>query len=192
MRRSMTSRKGIETPPGLGVDAQELSIDAVQVEAKTRQHAATKRMRMARGMTIDSGAADNVMPRRMVRGVNNEVRSSAGSKAGVHYVAACNTRIPNEGECDFHVTTKDGTPEHYVFQIADVNKALCAVSYLVDHGHQVVFDQDPITGIDTSRIVHKRSGKTIPLKRERNVWMIDVYIEEETGRNDSKGFGRRG
>ena len=101
-------------------------------------------------------------------------------------------RIRNEGECDFHFTTQDGTPENYVFQIANVNKPLCAVSYLVDHGHQVIFDRDASTGIDTSRIVHKKTGKTIQLKRERNVWAIDAYIEEEAEENNAQGFGRLG
>ena len=147
---------------------------------------------MARGMTVDSGAADNVMPRRMVRGKMNKIRPSPGSRVGVHYAAACNTRIRNEGECDFHFTTQDGTPESYVFQIANVNKPLCAVSYLVDHGHQVMFDRDTVTGIDTSRIVCKKTGKTIQLKRDRNVLSIDAYIEEECEKDDAQGFGRLG
>ena len=175
----------------------DLPIDAVQSTSIRKGSPAARNgngkvMKMAKGMTIDSGAADNVMPRRLVRGKHNQIRPSPGSKAGVHYIAACNTRIRNEGECDFHFRTGNGTPENYVFQIAEVNKALCAVSYLVDHGHQVIFDQDATRGIDTSRIVHKESGKTIPLKRERNVWTIDVYIEEDAGRNESQGFGRRG
>ena len=79
-----------------------------------------------------------------------------------------------------------------MLQIANVNKPLCAVSYLVDNGHQVIFDRDVSTGIDTSRIVHKKTGKTIQLKRDRNVWSIDAYIEEECEKNDAQGFGRLG
>ena len=109
----------------------------------------------------------------------------------MHYVSAANERIPNEGECDFHFSTKDGTEENYTFQIAAVNKALCAVSYLVDQGNQVIFDKDPVTGIDTSRIVHKKTGRTIPMIRERNVWIIDAYIDEEAEDKDSD-FARRG
>ena len=144
---------------------------------------------MTKGMTIDSGAADNVIPRRMVKGKFNRIRPSPGSKKGVYYVSASGGRIPNEGECDFHFESQDGTAQEFTFQIAEVNKALCAVSYLVDKGHQVIFDQDPATGVDTSRIVHKKSGRMIPLVRERNVWVIDAYIEEE---NDESLFSRRG
>ena len=99
-------------------------------------------------------------------------------------------RIPNEGECDFSFSTHDGQEQSYTFQIAEVNKALCAVSYLVDKGNQVIFDQDEATGLDTSRIVNKKTGKIIQLVRDRNVWTIDAYVEEEV--NECQGFHRRG
>ena len=149
-----------------------------------------RRLRMVKGMTVDSGAADNVIPRRMVRGKNNKIRPSPGSRGGVHYVSASNNRIPNEGECDFHFSTKDGQEQSFIFQIAEVNKALCAVSYLVDNGNQVVFDQDEKTGKDTSRIIHKATGKVIQLVRDRNVWTIDAYVDDEA--NDQAGFHRQG
>ena len=146
-------------------------------------------MRMSRGMTVDSGAADNVMPRKMIRGFLNMIRASAGSKAGVHYVAANNGRIPNEGECDFTFVTDGGQEETWTFQVAAVNKALCAVSYLVDHGYRVIFDRDDATGVDTSHILNKATGKTINMVREKNVWTIDAFIDEE----DKKApFARRG
>ena len=145
---------------------------------------------MSRGMTVDSGAADNVIPRRMVRGKNNKIRPSPGSRRGVHYVSATNDRIPNEGECDFHFSTKDGQKESFTFQIAEVNKALCAVSYLVDQGNQVIFDQDENTGVDLSRVINKKTGKIIHLVRDRNVWTIDAYVDEEN--NEQSDFARRG
>ena len=97
---------------------------------------------MTRGITLDSGAADNVMPRRMVRGKMNKVRPSPGSQLGMHYLAANNGRIRNEGEADFRFTTEKGNDESYVFQVAEVNKVLCAVSYLVDKNNRVTVDKD--------------------------------------------------
>ena len=140
-------------------------------------------------MTVDSGAADNVMPRRMIRGLLNKIRESAGSRAGVHYVAANNGRIPNEGECDFTFITDDGQEETWTFQVAAVNKALCAVSYLVDHGYRVIFDRDDRTGVDTSHILNKSTGKSIKMVREKNVWTIDAFIDEK---NEKADFVRRG
>ena len=147
-------------------------------------------MRMVRGMTVDSGAADNVVPRRMVTGRRNKIRPSPGSRRGVHYVSATDDRIPNEGECDFNFSTVDGQEQSFTFQIAEVNKALCAVSYLVDKGNQVIFDQDEVTGLDISRIINKKTGKIIQLVRDRNVWTIDAYVEEDV--NEGPGFHRRG
>jgi hypothetical protein len=126
----------------------------------------------------------------MVRGKNNKIRPSPGSRRGVHYVSATNDRIPNKGECDFHFSTKDGQKESFTFQIAEVNKALCAVSYLVDQGNQVIFDQDENTGVDLSRVINKKTGKIIHLVRDRNVWTIDAYVDEEN--NEQSDFARRG
>jgi hypothetical protein len=138
-----------------------------------------RRLRLARGITVDSGAADNVMPRRMLRKGRNKIRPSPASRAGVHYVVANDGRIPNEGEADFEFQTKDGESLSWLFQIAEVNKTLAAVSALVDTGHRVVFDRDEETGLDTSFITHKASGKSIKMRRERNVWVIDAYLEED-------------
>ena len=171
------------------VSAAETDISRKKTSPEARK-VGGRRMRMARGMTVDSGAADNVIPRRMIRGKFNKIRPSKGSRAGVHYVSASSARIPNEGECDFHFTTKDGNKENYTFQIAEVNKALCAVSYLVDQHNQVIFDKDDVTGLDISRIINKKTGKIIQMTRERNVWTIDAFIEEEPNQDDD--FGRLG
>ena len=126
------------------------------------------RMRMSKGITVDSGAADNVMPRKMLR-KGNEVRPSQASKAGVYYVAADNGRIANEGEVDFPFETRDGTKHRWTFQVANVNKVLAAVSAMVDSVHRVFFEKDMATGTDVSMIIHKATGKIIKMKRDRNV-----------------------
>ena len=150
------------------------------------------RLKLVRGMTVDSGAADNVMPRRMVRGKFNRIRPSAGSKTGVHYRAANNGRIKNEGECEFKFSTSDGKDHSYTFQIAEVNKALCSVSYLVDNGHRAVYDQDD-EGNDISVITHKKSGEEIRMVRSRNVWTIETFVDEDDDEIGNEGdFGRQG
>ena len=136
-------------------------------------------MKMARGTKVDSGAADTVMLRRMVRGRNNKIRPLAGPKAGVHYVAADNARIRNEGEASFNLTTAQGNVESWTFQIAAVSKVLCAVSYSVDRRMRVISDQDEKTCADTSNIFSKKTGATTKMKRERSVWAIEAFIDEE-------------
>ena len=136
-------------------------------------------MRMVRGVTVDSGAADNVMPRRMVRGKHNKIRHSKASRAGVHYITGSSTRIPNEGETDLKFTTEGGVKVDWLFQVAEVNKVLASVSYLVDIGNRVVFDQDEETGEDISFIANKKSGVSIQMRKDKQVWVVDAYVEED-------------
>jgi hypothetical protein len=138
------------------------------------------RMRMSRGITVDSGAADNVFPRRMIR-KGMRVRQSEASRQGVHYVAADGARIANEGEMDFKFQTKEGCEHSWTFQVAAVNKVLASVSALVDSGHRVVFEKDRRTGVDLSFITNVSTGKSIRMNRERNVWTIDTFVNEEPG-----------
>ena len=150
-----------------------------------------RRYRMARGVTIDPGAADNVMPRRMLRGKCSKVRSSAASRAGVHCVAANNGRIRNEGEADLHFTSNEGNVLVWTFQIAEVNKVLASVSALVDSNHRVVFDKDKKTGADISFITDKSTNVSTKMRRERNVWVVDAWVEEDAPDDLNVDFVRR-
>ena len=99
---------------------------------------------------MDSGAGNSVMPRRMVMN-KSEICESEGSKNGVQYVAASDGRIPNEGEYDFKFETVD------TFQSAEVNTALCAISYLTDKGCKVIFDKNVVTGQVLSHMMNKET-----------------------------------
>ena len=148
------------------------------------------KLKLKRGITMDSGAGNNVMPRRMVMR-KSDIRESEGSRNGVHYVAANNGRIPNEGEFDLQFNTIEGNEQRLTFQIAEVNKALCAVSNLVDHGYTVVFDKDVETGQDTSYMMQKGTGVTTRFRRTRNVWVLDAFVDSTNGSN-GQSFHRRG
>ena len=169
---TMMSNAEIEN---IDVDDEDMPLMAIGTDMGGRRHgdaskaAGTRRLKMTRGITVDSGAADPVMPRRMVRGRGNKIRPSAASKAGVHYVSASATRIKNEGETDLHFDTEEGHSLNWTFQIAEVNKVLASVSYLVDHNHRVIFDKDMDSGKDISFIVNKKSGDSIKMRRDRNV-----------------------
>ena len=135
---------------------------------------------------MDSGAHDNVIPRRMVRGRNNRIRPSEASRAGVHYVSATSHRIRNEGETDLKFASREGTKLSWTFQVAEVNKVLAAVSALVDTNHRVVFDKDEATGEDVSYILNKTNMDYIRMRRDRNVWVLDAFIEEDFDETDDE------
>ena len=66
-----------------------------------------------------------------------------------------------------------------------MNKALGAVSYLVDHGYRVVFDQDEKTGHDVSMMTHKATGVVSRFRRDRNIWILDAIVEAEGSTDES-------
>ena len=156
---------------------QKSSVGTVHSKTKAAAMIGGKRMRLRRGVTVDSGAANNVMPRRMVRD-KSKIRSSPASRRGVYYIAANNGRIPNEGEVDFEFVTEHGKPEFLVMQIAEVNKALGSVSYMVDRGYKVVFDKDKDTDVDLSMMIHKETGQATRFRRDRQVWVLDAYCQD--------------
>ena len=184
------------TSEPIGVATGSGAVFAPQVEAnedrelsmvtRTRpaRRVGSRRLQMARGITVDSGAADNVMPRRLLRR-GMKMRPSQASRAGVHYVAANSARIPNEGEADFIFQDKDGKNHSWTFQVAEVNKVLASVSAMVDSGHRVVFDRDDATGTDLSFIINKKTGNSIRMRRDRNVWVIDAFVD------DNEDFSRQ-
>ena len=108
----------------------------------------------------------------------------------MQYLAASNHRIKNEGEANFLFETPEGQDEDIVFQVAEVNKALLAVSDRVDHNYRVVFDKDQRSGQDLSYMLEKNSGKVLKLRRERNVWVLDAIVPGDAIGKDY--FARRG
>ena len=85
----------------------------------------------------------------------------------------------NECEVNFKFNTSSGDLKSMCFQVADVNKALAAVSALVDSNHRVVLDKDMKTGAYISFIIDKKTNLCTKMRRERNVWVIDAWIDEE-------------
>ena len=65
-------------------------------------------MKIKRGLTVDSGAADHVMPMGWLPTLLFAMVQSLGSRSGLHYVAADGTRIPNLGQQLVKFMTLDG------------------------------------------------------------------------------------
>ena len=128
-------------------------------------------VKIRRGLTVDSGAADHVMPLGWL--IMFLVVKSLGQMRGLHYVAASGTRIPNLGQQIVKFMTMDGTWTELIFQIAAINKPLISVSKLNENGYRVVFDDD------SSYILHKKSKRVIKMRKERSVFVIDAYVNKK-------------
>ena len=121
-----------------------------------------------RGFTIDSGAAEHVIPTGWVNSV--EVKPSPGSVRGVQYVAATGAKIKNMGQQLIPFWTNDGVGVSWLFQVAGVNKPLVSVAKLVEDGWKITFDQE------LSFLHHKKTGKVVKLRKERGVYVVDAYM----------------
>ena len=150
-------------------------------ERVSKIKAGTKRavkMRLKRAIAMDTVAHHNVMPRRMAG--KRTVTQSPGSKRGLHYVAAGNERISNEGEINFEFQSLEGHKETFVFQIAAVNKALGSVACVVDRAFRVVYDKNMETAQDLTYMCHKPTKNAFRFQRERNVWILDAIVGTES------------
>ena len=133
------------------------------------------RVKMKKGITMDTGAHHNVMPRRMAG--RRPIRPSPGSRAGLKYVGCGGEKMKNEGEVDIPFESLEGHKQSMIFQIAEINKPLGSVAYFVDRDYRVVFDQNSVTGEDLSYMVHKPTRTVYRFRRERNIWIMDAILD---------------
>ena len=90
-------------------------------------------------LTVDSGAADTVMP----ASIANLVSISRSQKFGTQYEAAHGGVLVNSGAKKCKFRTGPDMPELLMsVQIVDVHKPLLAVSKMVEAGNAVVFSKD--------------------------------------------------
>ena len=149
-----------------------------------------RKFRMNNGITMDTGAGDNVIPRRMINEEN--IEESPGQKRGLHYVSCTNHRIPNEGQIKLKFDTVEGHKQNWTFQIADVNKPLGCVADRVDDRCRVVFDRDDDTGEDISHVYDKRTKTMMRMRRTGKTWRLDAMLTADMIANSSPVFSRRG
>ena len=89
---------------------------------------------------IDSGAAETVIPHKLVKGY--KIDETAKSKEGLCYASATGDPIPNLGEQTLPLETLEGSWRSMKFQAAPVERPLASVMRICQAGHRVVFDAD--------------------------------------------------
>ena len=116
---------------------------------------------------VDSGAEDTVAPPGALPGT---MVPSAMSKAGRKYRAANGAPIDNIGQIMALFQDARGRECGMPFQVAAVERPLISVTQLADAGHEVFF------GKQGGTIRHTASGRTIPLKREKGVYVLEMKV----------------
>ena len=152
------------TPTTAACSAMSMEINAVE-----------KTLGLGR-ITIDSGAAESVLPDSMLPEI--PLRESAGSRAGLHYIAANGSRMPNMGEKRVPFRAANGAMSSVLFQVTNARKPLASVSRIVAKGNRVVF------GRQGSYIENEGTGRRIPIIAENGTYHMDVEFLAETSVSD--------
>ena len=119
-------------------------------------------------VTVDSGAIDSVMPKKVASGV--KIRETAASRQGLTYRAANGTAIKNEGERALEGYTGEGNRANMTMQVAEVTKPLGSVRAMVKAGNMVVFDDGD------SYIVNKATGVKTVIEDRNGAFVFDIWV----------------
>ena len=132
-------------------------------------------------MAVDSGAAETVIPHRLV--AQHPIQDTESSRAGLCYSSATGQPIPNLGQQQLPLLTMEGTLRGMTFQAAPVSKPLGSVKRMCSSGHRVVFDDEG------SYIQNKATGALNWLREENGNYILDVWVIPPG--NSDAGFGRQ-
>ena len=121
---------------------------------------------------MDSGCGASVAPPGMCP--TYPIEESEGSRRGQEFMSASENTMPNLGEQKLEGVLDSGRPIALKYQIADVSRALNAVTEICDAGHHVIF------GKKGGVIVNLESGRTTPFEREGNIYVLSTWIKPFT------------
>ena len=87
------------------------------------------------------------------------------------YFGADGSEIANYGDCTVSAVLDDATPMTTTFNVAKVTRPLLSVTQMTQNGHTVVF------GKNESYIMTIGSRKKIRLRRDGQLWMLDMWVK---------------
>ena len=137
------------------------------------------------GLTIDSGAAESVMPEGWCDNYNTKV--SEQQQAGVYYVTASGEELDNKGEKSVDMTLTDGRQFGHTFQVTDVSKPLGSVSRICESGQQVVFN--PPGHPDGNYIRNLGTGLRSKLDLINGTYKLKAWVNPARARSPSTFTG---
>ncbi len=120
--------------------------------------------------TIDSGAADNVMPEELF----GHLPKTDGNP-NIRYVAANGDKIPNRGARQVPMYTDDWQRTAIKFQLTDVNKPLISVGHITARKHVVILDEHE------GWIINKATGGVTRVHKKNNVYVLPMWVKDFQG-----------
>jgi hypothetical protein len=123
---------------------------------------------------MDSGCGVSVAPPGMCPAY--PIEESEGSRRGQEFMSASENTMPNLGEQKLEVVLDGGKETAIKYQIADVSRALNAVTEICDAGHPD-FGNHVIFGRRGGMIVNLETGKMTHFQREGNIYCLDYWVK---------------
>ena len=119
-------------------------------------------------VVVDSGAAENVMPRSMFSWKG--IRQTERSKHGKGFKGPGGENIKNYGQQVMSVKTPEGFVQKSTRQVADVRKPLVSASHTIQAGN------DLFIGKDEAYIMNRKKEKSL-LRKEGNLYVLDLFVK---------------
>ena len=130
-------------------------------------------------LTVDSGAAETVIPHMLVK--DHPIYETTASKSGLNYASATGDPIPNLGEQKLPLLTNEGSLRAMTFQAAPVDRPLGSVKRMCNSGHTVVFDDEG------SYVLNKLTGEINWMREDNGNYVMDLWVMP----NGKPGFQRQ-
>ena len=124
-------------------------------------------------MVVDSGAAENVMPRSMFSEIG--IRQTERSKNGKGFKGPGGENIKNYGQQVMSVRTAEGFVRKSTWQVADVRRPLVSASHIIQAGN------DLFIGKDETYIMNRKRKEKSMLRKEGNEYVLDLFVRVSSG-----------
>ena len=130
---------------------------------------------------VDTGAEEHALPEDI--GEWLEITPSAASKAGRGFRGAGGDRIAAKGKRTMVGKTAEGHVRKIAWEVCPVKRPLLSVGKMTRTGNVAWF------GEDKAFIKNLESGETTWLRKQRNAWMLDIWIKKPE--ENQSGFPRQ-
>ena len=157
-------------------------ISSILVEKKKKvADDRTKKGMVKISAVVVSGAEPNEFPENMMQWIPLKPSSS-----GKIFRGAGRDPIPARGERSVTGRTDEGQSRRIVWEVCPVMRALLSVAKITKAGNQVYL------GEDKASFKNNQTGQITNLRRERNVWMLDLWVKRPADAMDVSSFQRLG
>ena len=154
--------------------------------------------KLEQGILVDSGAGVTIADGEKIF-PDYALESSPGSIKGQRYVGPGKDVIVNRGQrrVQLRLGSANGPRAKTKFQDAAVRRPILSVGESTEAGNMVIFDKEesailPVGAAEIAEIrrLLKKVKSRLTMKREKNTFKLDAWVEAPPSQTTQSGFGR--